>query len=374
MVELRNQKLTDLVADRIGITTSRVYATLLHLVSQAIGRCRSDDVLEMMGQNGDLGLEQEGVSTSDILNHLDVSVDLSCGIGKATSASIDRRLAESLQPRRLGHSAGHDEAQVLGDASSDEASGSDTSGASDDEIVQRPPLNGAHPKTKLNGIARVSTDSSTLSTGREGRLNQLRQHLLLLCEGQHIFVRHSSDDEWTVDFRPLLRRFQDAELDIVIEETSGRYGLRLAHILRKNGKLDEKNLPHIALMKKAAVQNKMLEMQMAGFVDIQEIPRDNNRTANRTMFLWFTDSERCLDQLLENTYKSMLRTLQILQVQRKQDREVLGLAERQDVRGREEEIMQATTYMAFIQHKEIEGKLLNQIMRLDDLVAVLRDF
>jgi DNA-directed RNA polymerase III subunit RPC3 len=367
-VGLRNRRLTEFVADRIGSVTSRVYAVLLDLLSRSIGRCRPDGILDVMSQSSHSDLpEHQGIKTSEILNHLDISVDVSRGIGKASASSIDRCLAELLHPRSNDEKAKPAEAHVVGEASSDEADETDPSDESDYEALAQPRINGASAKARING-------SSMPATGKDGRLGQLRQHLLLLCEGEQKFARHCSFDEWTVDFKPLLRALQESELDTVIEHTSGRHGLRLARILRKNGKLDEKNLPNIALMKKADVQNKMLEMQMAGFVDVQEVPRDNNRTANRTMFLWFSDSERCLNQLMENNYKCMLRTLQNLLVQRRHSRVVLDLAERKDVRGREEESMEPATYTALITHRDVEEKLLNQLMRLDDLVAILRDY
>jgi DNA-directed RNA polymerase III subunit RPC3 len=375
LVSLRNRRLTALVADRIGVTTSKVYAVLLRLLSRTISRCRADTILEIMGRTSETDQDPgQGVTTADILNQLDISIDLSRGIGKASESHIDQRLAEALHPQRPDRGLVFNEAHVVGDASSDELEETDSSDASDTDFAAPVRVNGAHTKSRVNGAAKHGSLYTDRALGRGDRLSQLRQHLLLLCEGEQKFVRHSAFNQWTVDFQPLLYALQNSELDTVIESTSGRHGLRLARILRSKGKLDEKSLPSIALMKKADVQNKMLEMQMAGFVDIQEVPRDNNRTANRTMFLWFSDSERCLDQLLENTYKSMLRTLQNLLVQRRHNREVLGLAERKDVRGREEEIMETGTYNAFVMYRDIEGRLLNQLMRLDDLVAVLRDY
>ncbi len=172
----------------------------------------------------------------------------------------------------------------------------------------------------------------------------------------------------------MLRNIQEAELDNAIERKVGRLGLRLVRILREKGKLDEKTLPTLALMKRADVQNTMLHLQIHGFVDIQEIPRDTNRSASRTMFLYFYDAERSLGQLLDNTYKAMLRCMQIRDVHRQANREVLAFVERPDVKGREQEALEKKYFDKYEKYREVENKLVGQVQRLDSLVALLRDY
>ncbi|KAG4218836.1 hypothetical protein PC116_g32684 [Phytophthora cactorum] len=127
-------------------------------------------------------------------------------------------------------------------------------------------------------------------------------------------------------------------------------------------------------MKKPDVHVKMAEMEMAGFLDVQEVPRDNNRAAARTIFFWFFDLERTLQRTLDNTYKSMVRCLQRLDVERRKKASVLSVAERKDVQGMEEEKLRGDIYNEYVQFLDLEKKLLGQIGKLDDIVAVFRDF
>jgi DNA-directed RNA polymerase III subunit RPC3 len=208
-------------------------------------------------------------------------------------------------------------------------------------------------------------------------MNRVRQHLLILAESKDRFVRHcgvQGGGQWTVDFRRLVNRQQDSALDAFIEQSYGRHGLRLTRILREKGKLDEKLLPSAALMKKQEVQGTMLAMQMAGLVDVQEVPKDNTRAANRTLFFWFFDKERTRSQLLDNIYKTMLRCLQTLEVERHKERNILSFVERKDVQGKEEEVMTTEHYNKYNRHLEVQEKLLAQVCRLDEMVAVLRDY
>ncbi|CAK7268058.1 RNA polymerase III subunit C82 [Sporothrix epigloea] len=375
-VELRNSRLVQAAAAAIGETTAEVYGSLLRQLSDTIPRCRADPLIDIPG--GEF-YRARAIETSDIFDNLSPDLDVFTGIGKAAPDEIDVPSAERLQRHAklegiaFGEDAGDDEDFDLDDEEYD----------MEGETYQPPPAmaaastsNGNHA---TNGTTKgVKFDESATSLpsppSEELRMQQMRQHLLLLCDNKFKFVRHCGRGTWTVDFEPLLKRLRESELDNAIERKAGRYGLRLARILRDKGKLDEKTLPTMALMKKSDVQNKMLEMQMHGFVDMQEVPRDNNRSASRTLFLWFCDSPRTLDTLLDNAYKAMVRFLRIRDVHRRDNKEVLTFVQRPDVKGREKEALEKKYFDKYQLYCEIETKLMGQVMRLDSLVATLRDY
>lgn len=261
---------------------------------------------------------------------------------------------------------------MVGEASSDEEDVEETNGHGFDEN------NSDHDhKERVNGVngtKGLKVKFNDNGPAKMSRKEHFRQHLLLLCEGQHQFLRHCAMEQWTVDFEPLLESLRVMELDNVVQRSVGQTGLRLVRILRRVGKMDEKSLPNLALMHKGDVQKLMLKMQMLGYTDMQEVPRDNNRTASRTLFLYWTDTDRCMDRLLDNTYKTMVRCLQRLEVQRQMEAEVLDLVKRDDVRGREKEMMQERYYNRFVRVTEIQEKILAHVMRLDNLVGTIRDF
>lgn len=96
--------------------------------------------------------------------------------------------------------------------------------------------------------------------------------------------------------------------------------------------------------------------------------------ANRTLFFWYFDKERTQTQALDDVYKAMLRCLQTLQVERHKERNILSFVERKDVQGKEEEVMTTEHYNKYNEHLEVQKKLIGQVMRLDELVGVLRDY
>ena len=375
MVELRNQRLASFAADSLGDVTGTVYRTLLELLTAQVHKCRPDPLLdEDSAYPGNTT-----VTTLDIYEHLKDDVTLG-GIGKAPKDKIDLDSAEKVKTTVPDPENDSDDSDIdpttrgrfqrIVDSDDD-----DESNDSDDAGTFRQQNGRVAPMANGGGHAKVKFDDEASLKG--SRLDQMRQHLLLLAESKHKFARHCGTmgrGQWTVDFAQVMERLQESELDAFVEQSFGRHGLRLTRILREKGKLDEKMLHTAALMRKSDVQGKMLAMQMAGIVDVQEVPKDNLRLANRTLFFWFFDSEKIRSHLLDDIYKAMLRCLQTLQVERHKERNILSFVERKDVMGKEEEVMTPEHYNKYNRHLELQDKLLGQVMRLDDIVGVFRDF
>lgn len=361
------------VSEVYGETTAQVYETLLQQLGKKISRCRLDPEVDD-GTDDDDYAAAIRISTNEIFDKLDPLLDVSSGIGKVNASMTDKKSANRILDQRPGAKPLYEEAEVVGEASSDEEEAEETNGHDfvveddEDDEDRKPPTNG------VNGHKANKVKFNDAGPAKLSRKEHFRQHLLLLCESPHQFLRHCAMESWTVDFEPLVRSLREMQLDTVIQRSAGQTGLRLVRILRRVGKMDEKTLPNLALLSKGDVQMIMLKMQMLGFADIQEVPRDNNRTASRTLFLYWTDTERCLDRLLDNTYKTMVRYMQRLDVERQKEADVLDLVKRDDVRGREKEMMQERYYNRFVRVSEIQEKILSHVMRLDSLVGTLRDF
>jgi DNA-directed RNA polymerase III subunit RPC3 len=376
LVDLRNRRLVQFATDTFGETTAYVYGVLLKLLTKDLPRCRPDPTMDA-GEDKDEDVEKGpgAVTTDQILDNLKTSVDLSLGIGKAERRQISSTAAEKVDlypPKKKVLIA---EAEVDGEASADEDEGDESSEESDYDSDYKPPTtNGVNGVNGTNGAKVKFDESSAPKERRLDRPTQLRQHLLLLSESTQHFVRHCGPNEWTVDFVPVINALRETELDSVIERTSGRQGLRLVRILRAKGKLDEKALPNVALMRKPELQQKMLEMQTAGFVHVQEVPRDLKADVKKSFFLWFCDVDRSLNRLLDTSYKTMVHCMQVLEALRQKEKDVLETTKRTDVRGREKDTMRKSYYERYSRFLECERKLFAQVMRLDDLVSVLRDF
>jgi DNA-directed RNA polymerase III subunit RPC3 len=385
-VALRNQRLVQLASSRIGETTSQVYAELLRLLEESVPRCRLDPTIDDFD---DLPAGPT-VTTTELNLAVSKSIKVWRGIGNPTHQADLRRPVKSLKDKK----ASADEVEVEGEVSSDEDESDedvemnghenipevddDSAGDGDDPFVDEEPRPAKRAKVTFQDKLPKPKSKPDTSEDHEMRLFHIKRHLQLLAEDSCKFIRKcgsGGSKEWTVDFEPLVEHLQELEMDTILLENFGPSGHRLVRMLRKLGKLEEKALPNLALMKQKDIRTKMAEMQMAGMVDIQEVPRDASRTTARTIFLWYFDPERVSSILLDNVYKAMSRCIQRLEIEKRRASGILAIAERTDVReADEQEVLDETQLRLLVDIRAKEEKLVGQIGRLDELVGVFRDY
>ncbi|KAB8303786.1 hypothetical protein EYC80_005164 [Monilinia laxa] len=380
IVFMRNRRLVELANSRIGETTSYVYAELLRLLSERIPRCRPDPKID------DAVTDADGpsiiITTQELTDALSKTINVSTGIGKAISQNIDTSRLDKLQNGRKRKA--QDEAEVEGDASSDESEDDHNPFANGNghamDIDDDDPFSD-QPRANKNKRAVTFHDqeprSPPLTESRQARMMHVMNHLQLLAADDCHLVRKCGTrqmGEWTVDFERVIQRLRELEIDSIIYENFGKSGHRLVRVLRKMGKLEETHISKVALIKKGDSRTKLVEMQLHGMVDIQEVPRDPSRIIMRTVFLWFFDQDRVASLLLDRTYKAMSRCLQRLDVEKRRKADLIALSERIDVQGQEEAMLRPEQMNQLREIRAKEEDLLGQIGRLDDLVGVFCDY
>ena len=212
---------------------------------------------------------------------------------------------------------------------------------------------------------------------RNKRTSLIEAHLSLLEEHHtNLCVRtRPGSQEWRVNFAALTDTLIEAEIDSTISaRPGGNTALRVIRILRARGRLDEKQVASFAMLRIKDVRSCLTELQFSGFVEAQELPKDTGRQPSRTVYLWYCDTRRVQSILLQSTYKSMTRTLQRVEVERERYLPIITKAERSDVQGQEEKKLGASDKATLRAWKERRERLLVQVSRMDDMVALLRDF
>jgi len=233
------------------------------------------------------------------------------------------------------------------------------------EASEEPTMNGAYE----NNMNRM--------LDRQTRINLVQQHLQLIADdAAHLVLKISNQGhgEWKVNFPALTRAMIQLELENLFAARFGPLANRIVRILHAKGKLDEKQVGTVGLIRQKDLRSKLTAMQEAGYVDTQEVPRDNSRQPSRTMYLWFFDQDRCRQLVLNDAYKIMSRLLQRVKVEREQVQAVIAKSERTDVRGHEDQYLSKAEKEALAVFRDKEERLLVQVGRLDDLVALMRDF
>lgn len=356
-VALRNQHLVELAENYIGVTTAFVYSKLLALMEDRIPRCRPDPIIDD-DPDPDQPKETPIISTIDIMASLPKSLDMSKGIGKPSKDAVGGAKVKADSGGDVDMTRDVDENGNIPEVDDESDSGED----------EFRPLTPAR-SNKVNQRPDVAVDKRV-------RLEQVKQHLLLLSGDNRGFVKQvggAGRYSWTVDFEALGEFLKEHELDTIIFAKFQEKGIRLSRILREKGRLEEKQISNLALMKPNDVRTLLVEMQMAGFVDIQEVPKDAQRVATKAFFLWYFDAERVTKLVTDGIYKAMSRALQRLDVERFRDKVALGVLERSDVNGNVE-LLDKDTKADVNQYLRKEELLLGLMTKLDKTAAVFRDY
>ena len=208
-------------------------------------------------------------------------------------------------------------------------------------------------------------------------LHEIDQHLALLAQPPHNLTSKRTVGglpTWTVEFRHLARTLRHLDIEQLIEARYGDVALRVIRVLQAKGKLDEKRLQEISLLPFKDLRQVLASMQAGGFVDLQEVPRDAQRQPSRTIYLWFHDADRICASVIEDIYKAMVGCLRRLKSERERLKEFLEKTERSDVKGNEERYLSEGELRSLSRWREKEALLLGEVSRLDDMVAVIRDY
>ncbi|KAL4915589.1 DNA-directed RNA polymerase III subunit rpc3 [Aspergillus aurantiobrunneus] len=321
-VALRNRRFLELAERDAPSETAQIYDHLLRRIEYQTTKCRDTVEIPREGEEG----EQYSVPIplSALAQDTDPSLDLTGSLG-SINTSINNRLGKRPFDDTENGGAGDD---------NDDDNGTNRNFKIDQHLslLAQPPLN--LTSKRLNG----------------GILT------------------------WTVEFRHLARKLRHLELERIVEARYGDVALRVLRALQAKGKLDEKRLQEISLLPFKDLRQVLASMQTGGFVDLQEVPRDAQRQPSRTIYLWYYDPDRIRDSILQDTYKSMSRCLQRLRFERDRLKDFLEKTERSDVKGNEELYLSEGELEKLREWRAKESLLLGEVARLDDMVAVMRDY
>ncbi|KAJ5405502.1 hypothetical protein N7465_006786 [Penicillium sp. CMV-2018d] len=323
-VALRNTRFLELAEQDAPSASVEIYDCLLRRIEYQTARCRDSYEIPREGEEGEQ--YSAPIQLSSIVEDVDPHLDLTGCIGPMEPSTVLNKRGK----------------RPLDD---------DTNGVNGDEHEDEP--------------------------SEQNRAYEIDQHLGILSQPPlNLTTKHviSGLPTWRVAFRGLSRKLRHLELERMIESRYGDVALRVVRVLHSKGKLDEKRLQEISLLPFKDLRQTLASMQTGGFVDLQEVPRDAQRQPSKTIYLWYYDPDRVCSSILEDTYKAMSRCLQRIKFERTRERDFLEKTERTDVKGHEEEFLSEAELEHLRNWKAKEALLLAEVSRLDDMVAVFRDY
>ncbi|KAJ4369685.1 RNA polymerase III subunit C82 [Neocucurbitaria cava] len=324
-VAMRTEQLVQLVEQRLGFVTARVYQTMLRMLEPSIPRC-SEEWAEPPLPSGEPAMDTS-IDPRLLVTARDVAKKLK-----------DLDICEGLDPNAI----------VL--------------------VTKR-----GHVRS--TGSLSNPTDPSKLSIDEKTRI--VDRHIQLLSDDPFHFVTWHSragHSQWQIEFEEIAKALIQSEIEKTVSARKGALGVKLIRALRKRGKLDERGTCNAMMMSAGDIRNVINDLTVQGFVQTQEIPKVERREAKHSLHLIWYDRQRAREKLLHDTYKGMVRILQRIAYERVKVQNLLAKAERSDVVGNEEKWLSKDELGALRKWKEVQEKLLLQLFREDELVATLRDF
>lgn len=346
-VVMRTQRLEQMADGVLGPITASVFGALLHSVEGQI-----DSTNSYFKVDNEAGEEDEEdfllrAYDADVLELVDNALDL--------SGTIKCDIASRKLPNGVNNHRGRNHVVV-----------------EDDDAAELGIKQEHHSNDEDD--APEDTTVSALKH-RNKRMALMQTHLDILTEHpKDLITRIPDRKESEVNFPSLVRTLVQSELDAMIHARFGKIAVRLIRMLRDKGMMEDQIMGKMAMMRVQDVRGVLTALQFHGLVEIQELPKDNGRQPSRTIYLYQLDEAGMRSLYLQQTYQGMARLLQRLAIERSRNSVMIDKAERADVRGHEDEVLGPAEKSALKKWRDLEERMLTQLSRMDDVVAVLRDF
>ncbi|KAK9458576.1 RNA polymerase III subunit RPC82-domain-containing protein [Lipomyces oligophaga] len=375
-VLLRHNLLVDLAADRVGETSALVYRQVLACMEPKLFRCRDDNHSSPV------------ISSFEISKKISKTLDLASAIAVISSR---RSRSRSRHSSRSKHDS--DESASDSDSGSDKESQSESDGdykmmdlhhknrkrrhSSRDE--RRSKRSKRHHNESDSELDRSESDSASSSSSSDGpsTLELVNIHLSLLSSvGSFPFIHKigtKGGGEWTIDFPALASRIQEFEYTQLIERRQGPIASRLLRIVRAKGRIDEKQIAQIALLPTKEIRSHLTALHEIGALDLQEVPKGSDHAPSRTYYLWFHNPQSAYSLMAQQILRAMTRCYQRMVDERRKRPGVMAKLQREDVRRNEAHLLTKAEREQVQRIRDIEQRLLTQILRLDRLVLIFRD-
>lgn len=336
----RNKYLVKVVERRVGKISARVYDAALQCYENRIHRCK--DVQD---------IDKSYISARDVALRLSADVSLADSfVSPSTKRSANGGGGNPAKKRRGNEGVAIN--AMDGDDDDD-----DDDDDEDDYIQDHHANNGS-----MNGSSGHSLDDVT-------------KHLQLLADSPTEFVvKGPGNKGWYVPYDKVMEKVRQLAYDEYISEKFGKAAARIIRVVRDKGKVDEKLLTKIALLQSDEMRSHTAQLQEAGCLELQEIPKTNDRTPARSLFLWFHRTNRAYSRLLQDLYNTMKNLYLRLLYERSAHSLILSKIEREDVKGNEQEFLSEAEKKELNAFRMKEEKIIVQISRLDELVRVFRDY
>lgn len=134
-----------------------------------------------------------------------------------------------------------------------------------------------------------------------------------------------------VDYSAAARKMKWNMLKQTVQSVFGENEGKVMGVLRREGKLEEKQIHKLALMTLHETREACNKLFSASVIALQEVPKSADRNPQRTFFLYYIDYPRALSWLSDRLHRTQARLAQRRAKEREKAKVLLAKIERTDV-------------------------------------------
>ncbi|OWB77304.1 transferase activity protein [[Candida] boidinii] len=166
------------------------------------------------------------------------------------------------------------------------------------------------------------------------------EHLKLLCDDTKLsFLKSSGGSSYYVPFTKLMSEFTSHTYKQHIKNIFGQDILRILNCIEDNKLIDEKTISRLALMKEPHIRSCLARMTSFELIEIQEIPKTQDRSAMRAVFAFRHKYNKSVKLICESLFFNMGECLERIELLKSDNKILLDKISREDVKGREHELL-----------------------------------
>lgn len=198
-------------------------------------------------------------------------------------------------------------------------------------------------------------------------ISLINSHLKLLASSTIPFLKETRPGVYIIPYSRILPLLRSSIYDYILASTLGPSAMRIRRCICENSLVSEKVINSTALMKEKDIRSTIASLIKYNVLEIQEVPRTVDRAASRAVFLFRSNEKHAYNFMVQNLAWN-IADLHYKKEKLKEEKSTLLIkANRDDVRGRETELLLPTELN---QLKNVNERELNILVRVSRLISL----
>lgn len=202
----------------------------------------------------------------------------------------------------------------------------------------------------------------------------VNNHLKLLASSSIPFLQETRPGVFYVPYSKLVPILRSSIYDYLLASTLGPSAMRIRRCICANSLISEKVINSTALMKERDIRSTIASLVRYNVVEIQEVPRTADRAASRAVFLFRSKERHAYDFMKQNLAWNIGNLLFKKEKLKEGNVDLLTKANRDDVRGRETELLLPSELNQLKMVNERELNIITRMCRVLSLWEVFKLF